>query len=510
MVVTHNKKPGLFTAIGIGVGSMIGSGWLFSAYYAAKYIGPASFFSWAIGAILALILAMLLAEIAGIFQDKALFTRLITVSHGNADFGFVITLSGWLGLVLVIPTEASATVEYLSTIIPSLAHRLMEHQHHTWLGTACILALVMMYSLLNFWGMRGFSKISNLLAMFKIVIPVITALLLMLASFHPSNFVSQGFAPFGTKHILSGVVVCGIFYTFYGFSLVAMYGKELKDPQKNIPRALVFSVLICFIIYSLLQAAFIGSLPISMVAQGWPQLNFTSPFAQLLILLDIHFLSIWAIALYMDSAVSPSGTAIICLNSAAETVTGMAEAHQFPQYFNKIHPVFQISYRSLTFTTLICCCTLLFFKNWHELMILVSVFQVISCASIPVAFTKLRHSSPNFERIYRVKMGKLLSYVIFVVLSFFLIKIDFFSLAVALALYLGFFLVYALSYYHYVLTELYKAFYSSWSMFLYMASICIFAYLDQQGLLEIKAVFYAFVLLMSINFWLMVHQKNHH
>lgn len=510
MDLTLDKRPGLFTAVGIGVGSMIGSGWLFSAYYAAQYIGPASFFSWAIGAVLALILAMLLAEIAGMFQDKALFTRLITVSHGNADFGFIVTLSGWLGLVLVIPTEASATVEYLSTIIPSLTHHLMAGQHHTSLGTGSILILVLLYSVLNFWGMRGFSKISNTLVIFKITIPVVTALLLMTTSFHLSNFVSQGFVPFGGKPIFSGVIVCGIFYTFYGFSLVAMYGKDLKKPQKNIPRALVLSVLICFVIYSLLQAAFIGSLPPSMVANGWSKLNFTSPFAQLLLLLDIHLLSMWAIALYMDSAVSPSGTAIICLNSAAKTVTGMAEAHQLPHYFNKIHPVFQISYRSLTFTTLICCCTLLFFKNWHELMILVSVFQVISCVSIPVAFTKLRYSSPHLERIYRVKLGKCLSYVIFVILSLFLVKIDFFSLSVALLLYVGFFLIYAFSYYRWSISELFKAFFSSWSIFLYMAFICFFAYSHQKTMLENSLSFYTFLILISINFWLMVQQKNHH
>ncbi len=119
-----SKKPGLFTAVGIGVGSMVGSGWLFSAYYAAQYIGPASFFSWAIGAGLSLILALLLAEIAGMFREKALFARLITVSHGNPDFGFIIAISGWLGLVLVIPTEASATIQYISTAIPSFTHYL--------------------------------------------------------------------------------------------------------------------------------------------------------------------------------------------------------------------------------------------------------------------------------------------------------------------------------------------------------------------------------------------------
>ncbi len=104
--------------------------------------------------------------------------------------------------------------------------------------------------------MRTFASVSNSLAIFKIVVPTLTAIILIIAAFHPTNFVSQGFAPFGAKHIFSGVVTCGIFYTFYGFSLVAMYANDLDNPQKKIPRALILSVLICFLMYSLLQAAF--------------------------------------------------------------------------------------------------------------------------------------------------------------------------------------------------------------------------------------------------------------
>jgi len=42
MEVQLNKQPNLFSAITIGVGSIIGSGWLFASYYAAKYAGPIS------------------------------------------------------------------------------------------------------------------------------------------------------------------------------------------------------------------------------------------------------------------------------------------------------------------------------------------------------------------------------------------------------------------------------------------------------------------------------------
>lgn len=503
------KKPGLLTAIGIGIGSMIGSGWMFSAYYAAQYIGPASFLSWGIGAALSLILAILLAEMAGIFHEKALFTRLIIMSHDNADFGFIIAISGWLSLVLVIPTEASATVQYLSTIYPSITDYLIINQHHTSLGTACIILLVILYSVLNFWGMRLFARVTNVLAILKIFIPILTAIILMVASFYPSNFVSQGIMPYGYQHIFSGVVNCGIFYTFYGFALVAMYSQDLQNPQKNIPRALIISVLTCFIIYCLLQTAFIGSLPPSMLRNGWAQLNLTSPFAQLLLLLNMHLLSMWAIALYVDSTLSPSGTAIISFNSAVGALTGMADDHQLPAYFNKVDAKYRISRHSILFTMFICCFILLFFKNWKELMILVSVFQLISSLAIPIAFTKLRLSKANLKRFYRVKMGCFLSYVIFLVLSLFLIQIDLFSLMMASMLYVIFFLVYCLNYYNFVLKNVFRACCSAWSIFLYLGFACFFAYLNQQEMLENTSIIIALLTLMSITFWLMINQKNY-
>lgn len=503
------KGPGLWTAIGIGVGTMIGSGWLFSAYYAAQYIGPASLLSWVLGAVISLVLALLLAEIAGMFKSQALFSRLITISHENADFGFVIAISGWLCLVLVTPTEASATIQYLSTLFPSFTKYFFINQQHTILGSISIIILVILYSALNFWGIRTFAKVSNTLAVFKIVIPVLTAIILMTASFYPSNFTSQGFASYGDSHIFSGVIVCGIFYAFYGFSLVAMYGAELENPKKNIPRALIISVFICFLIYSLLQVAFIGGVPPNLIAKGWGHLNFTSPLAQLLILLDMHILTLWTMVLYFDATVSPSGSAMICLSSATRTVTGMAQDNQFPQIFDKIHPVYRISRPSLIFTTIICCFILLFFRNWKELMILVSVFQLTSCVAIPIAFIKLRKSKPDLERIYQVKWGNILSYFIFMLLTLFLVQVDVWTLVMALALYISFFSVYMVNYYRANIKKMRYACYSSWSIFAYIGLAIIFGYLNQMGLLENLIIFVGFLVLMSVNFWFLINQKNY-
>lgn len=101
MSVTTVGKTSLFGAIAIVVGSMIGSGWLFAAYYINQYVGPASIFSWIIGAVIALCLALLLAEVVTLYQERGLIARLLTISH-NRDYGFVVAISNWLGTVIVI------------------------------------------------------------------------------------------------------------------------------------------------------------------------------------------------------------------------------------------------------------------------------------------------------------------------------------------------------------------------------------------------------------------------
>jgi amino acid transporter len=506
MELAAAKKPGLFTAVGIGVGCMIGSGWLFAAYYAAQYVGPASFLSWLIGAGLALVLALLLAEIASIFKEKALFSRLLSVSHKNQDLSFVIAISGWLGLVIVIPSEASATIQYLSTAIPSLSHYLVTEGQHTLLGSFAILVLIFIYTLINYWGIKSLAKASNVIAIIKIAIPILTSIILMITAFHTSNFAMS--PDIKTTRILSAVVVCGIFYAFYGFAMVAMYSTELENPRKNIPLALILSVVICLGIYLLLQAAFIGALPVEMVAKGWSKLNFTSPLAQLLLMFNINFLVLWSIILYADSAVSPSGTGILYMGSASRTLTGMAQDRQAPAFFHHTHPIYNLSRRSLLFTTLVCALIIIFFKNWQEIMIVVTVFQLISCVAIPIAFIKLRLTQPDKTRAFSVRYGIVLSYLIYIMVSYLLIQATVVALVLALILHIVFFLFYACTYYKWSGHQILNAFMSSWSIFVYIIAATIFGYLRHEGWVGTPIGFMLFITSFSLILWALLEQKN--
>lgn len=472
-------------------------------------MGPASYLSWLVGAGLALILALLLAEIASMFKQKALFARLLTLSHDNPDFGFVVALSSWLGMVIVIPAEAAASVQYLSTVVPSVTPYIFQNGSHTFYGSLAIILFVIVYTLINFWGIKSLAKVSNILAVLKIIIPVLTALILMAASFNPGNFTSQGFAPYGLGRVFSAVVVCGIFYAFYGFSMVAMYCSELENPKKNIPRALVISVFICLSLYLLLQTAFIAALPPKMIAKGWSSIHFTSPLAQLLMLFHLHILAMWAAVLYFDATVSPSGTGIIYMGSSSRTLTGMARDKQLPKYFDKMHPIYHLSRRSLLFTATVCSLSVLVFKNWQEIMIIVTVFQLISCVAIPVAFVKLRSNKPEITRHYRAKFGLSMSYFIYMVVSYLLTQATVTALILGLTMHLFFFAFYSMTAYDRQINKVVAAFKSSWTIFLYMLLALIFGYLNAKGLLDKPYVIASFFFGFSINYWLLLEQKNH-
>ncbi len=66
---SKHKKMGTFALTMTGLGSMIGSGWLFGAWRAAEIAGPAAIFSWIIGMVVILFIALSYAELGAMFPE---------------------------------------------------------------------------------------------------------------------------------------------------------------------------------------------------------------------------------------------------------------------------------------------------------------------------------------------------------------------------------------------------------------------------------------------------------
>ncbi len=141
----NTKKPSLFTAIALSVGTMLGSGWLYASYYASQATGASSIFSWIIGAFVVLLMAFLLSELAVKYPTNGLFTRLVTISH-NQHFGFVTGLSNWMLGLIIVPSEAMATTQYISSIYEPITPYVFSNGEFTFVGVLVVAVLMLLYT----------------------------------------------------------------------------------------------------------------------------------------------------------------------------------------------------------------------------------------------------------------------------------------------------------------------------------------------------------------------------
>jgi amino acid transporter len=182
-----------------GLGSIIGSRWLFGAWKAAKIAGPAAIVAWVIGAVVILAIALTYAELGAMLPESGGMVRYARYSHG-AMVGFVSAWANWIAIVSVIPIEAEASIQYMSTWPYQWAHSLFVNGSLQPSGLILSALLVIVYFMLNYWGVKLFARANSAITVFKFVIPGATILGLLLTGFHSENFgTTSSFAPYGWR-----------------------------------------------------------------------------------------------------------------------------------------------------------------------------------------------------------------------------------------------------------------------------------------------------------------------
>src|ERR1700741_5340334 len=106
------RDVGPFALMLTGLGSIIGSGWLFGAWRAAGLAGPDAIWAWVIGATVITTIALTYAELGAMFPESGGMGRYSQYSHGSL-VGFVGAWANWIAIVSVIPVEAEASVQYM-------------------------------------------------------------------------------------------------------------------------------------------------------------------------------------------------------------------------------------------------------------------------------------------------------------------------------------------------------------------------------------------------------------
>jgi amino acid transporter len=411
-------------------GSIIGSGWLFGALTAASIAGPSALVAWVIASGIVIILALVHAELGGLFPVSGGTSRFPHYAFGSLAGGTF----GWFAYIqgaTVAPIEVLAAIEYLSTV--SWAKGLYNGSSAALTGTGIVVAIGLMFVfvVLNLVGIRWLTKVNNALTSWKVFIPIMTFVVLLLTHFHSGNFTAGGgFFVKGAKlkDVLIAMPNGGIVFALLGFEQAVQLGGESRNPKRDLPRAVIFSVLIGATIYILVQIAFIGALDPKLLAEAgtWRHLATPGKNPLLTALNAAPFYSVakvaglaWlAVILRIDAVVSPSGTGLIYLTTSARISLGLSKNGYIPDAFEKTSERTKVPVLGVILTALIGLLFLLPFPSWSKLVNVVTSASVLMYAGAPLALGALRRQKPDLPRIYRLPYGHVLAPLSFVLANF--------------------------------------------------------------------------------------------
>lgn len=413
------REVGSIALMLTGLGSIIGSGWLFGAWRAAGLAGPGAVWAWVLGAAIIITIALTYAELGAMFPESGGMVRYGHYSHGSL-VGFIAAWANWISIVSVIPVEAEASVQYMASWPWRWAQQLYIHLPDgrgelAASGLVIAAALVIVYFLLNFWSVKLFAHSNTAITTFKLVVPAATGLTLIAAGFHTENF-SVG--AHGEAHsinfaaVLTAVATAGIVFSFNGFQSPVNLAGEARNPARSIPFAVLGSILLAAVIYVILQLAYLGAVPPALLAKaGWHGLDFRSPFAELALIVNLNWL---AVLLYADAFVSPSGTGITYTASTARMIYGMERNGTLPRVLGRLHPVYGVPRAAMWFNLLVSFLFLFFFRGWGTLAAVISVATIISYLTGPVSALTLRRTAATMHRPLRLSGLPVISAVAFV------------------------------------------------------------------------------------------------
>ncbi len=410
------REMGLIGATWASETSIIGSGWLFGALFASQAAGPIALLGWVIGGVAVIFLALVHAELGGMYPvsgGTARFPHLAYGSVAGISFGFF----SWVQAITVAPIECFAVMQYGSYYW----HGLFDVNANggkgnvTGLGFAMTVVLMVIFTALNFLAMRTFSKVNAGITWWKVAIPVLT-IIVLLFKFHGGNFTSHGgFNPYGWKALFAAIPSAGIVFAYLGFEQADQLAAEIKNPQKNLPRAILLATFIGIVIYVMLQVVFIGAMPSSQLAHGWAKISdpdiLAGPFAGLAGIVGLAWL---AVVLRIDAFVSPFGTGLIYQTSSSRVGYGLGRNRYFPQFFTRVDGN-GIPWISLLVAFAAGLLFLLPFPSWHSLVGLVTGASVLMYAGAPLSMGAFRRQVPEANRPYRVPAGEVVAPLAFII-----------------------------------------------------------------------------------------------
>jgi amino acid transporter len=193
--------------------------------------------------------------------------------------------------------------------------------------------IVILITMLTYIGIRESKRSTNLMVVFKLMVIVFV---IILGFFYVKPNYWTPFMPNGFEGVLKGV--SAVFYAYIGFDAISTTAEECKNPQRDLPRGMIYSLIICTVLYILIALVLTGMVP-------FQQLDVPDPLA------DVFKTNApWVESIVSLSAVVATTSVLLVFQLGQPRIwMSMSRDGLLPKAFSKVHPV----YKTPSFATLV-------------------------------------------------------------------------------------------------------------------------------------------------------------
>jgi len=311
--------------VAITINGIIGAGIFGLPSKVYGLIGTYSLIAFVACALVVALIILCFAEVSSRFEETGgpyLYAREAYAPAVAFEIGWLF----WLVRVTAFAANCNLLINYLSFFWLSATNPI-------WRASVIVLVVTAL-AIINLLGIRQAAIVSNIFTVGKLVAIII----FIAAGLFFLNPAAYEFGPRPSTGAFSQSVLL-LVYAFTGFEMATIPAGEVRDPQRNLPRALLIAILVVAILYIMIQVVCVGTLP------GLAQSQ--KPLADA----GSQFLGVAGGAIISAGAiVSITGNLNILLLSGSRLPFAMAEQQQLPAFIGSIHRKFFTPWVSILIT----------------------------------------------------------------------------------------------------------------------------------------------------------------
>jgi amino acid transporter/nucleotide-binding universal stress UspA family protein len=387
-----SREMGLWDAALIGVGAMIGAGIFVLTGIAAGVAGPGLILTFSLNGLVALLTAFSYAELGSCFHDAG--GGYLWVKEGLPKWnGFISGWMSWFAHAVACSLYALGFGAYFELVLREF-HVVMPHWG--FFSPQKILAAIaaVVFAYVNYRGASETGKVGNFVTVTKIIILLVFVGFGLAIVFRRPDW-QASFSPF-LPHGWGGVFkAMGLtFIAFQGFEVISQCSEEIKNPKKNIPRAIFLSLLIVVPIYLLVAFTALGTVR----AEGMTSWDYLASYKETaLVEVAKTFFVGGGIMLLVGGVISTMSALNATVYSSSRVAFAMGRDRNFPGLFGKVHKKNFTPYNSILISLFIVVLTAVSLPI-EDVASAADIMFLLLFLQVNITLIRLRKKRPDLDR----------------------------------------------------------------------------------------------------------------